>query len=457
MAEVSGPRLGQSPPPDAGPRAAEARDAFFEPIGQQWLSRTGDQPVTDWLADLPRGDVGLSTLEGWQAGSTPEATTRTIETELRARIAPALPATFGGASLIDGIRREYDDIKVGYAMGQVAAGIEARVADSPGVPADDASRLAVELRNRGAALSLGAAREATTVPGSYNFNGRCYADADALARAVTQERLNPSGPVLRAYTPAMQQRDAQAAMDRAVLGQSSPLGVTWGQTAYLYARGNGANLEQQQRAYAAGTLGDATLGVAGAFAGVDAARNGSALPGGQARAPAPIRSPLATEPLPSAPGAIPAYLGRASPSSAALGEVRGTFTGLVSAGREGPLPSNLAGTFAGGRYDVVRLAQDTVLYRAGVAGKPLGQFFSRTEPQGVLQTRMDQAVLPRWPDGGLSPLDASFAVRIPAGTDVYVGRIGSQGGLYAGGTDQILVRQPWMIDGVQVLGARPIR
>jgi hypothetical protein len=225
MAEVSGPRSGQSPPPNAGPRA-EAKDAFYEPIGRQWLSRTGDQPLTDWLAGLPRGDVGLSTLEGWQAGSTPEATARTIETELRARIAPALPATFGGASLIDGIRREYDDIKVGYAMGQVAAGIEARVADSPGVPAGGAVRLAAELRNRGAALSLGAAREATTVPGSYNFNGRCYADADALARAVTQERLNPSGPVLRAYTPAMQQRDAQAAMDRAVLGQSSPLGVT---------------------------------------------------------------------------------------------------------------------------------------------------------------------------------------------------------------------------------------
>jgi hypothetical protein len=349
-------------------------------------------------------------------------------------------------------------VKVGYAMGQAAAGIEARIAASPDVPSANAAALATELRNRGAAFSLGVAREATTQPGHYSFNGTCYLSADALARAVVAERLDPSRPSVSAYTPEMQQRDRQAALDRAVLGQPAPLGMTWGQTAYMYARGSGANLDQQQRAYALGTTGDALVGVGGAFAGVGAARGGLRLPGGQA-APsfAPASTTPRTEPLPATPGTIPVYLARASTISTSLGRVQGTYTGLVSASTAGPLPSNLAGTFAGGRYDVVRLTQDTILYRAGTADKPLGQFFSLREPQGVLQTRIDQAVLPRWPDGGTSPLDTAFAVRIPAGTEVYVGRIAAQGGIYGGGTDQILVRQPWAIDGVQVMGARPIR
>ena len=150
-------------------------------------------------------------------------------------------------------------------------------------------------------------------------------------------------------------------------------------------------------------------------------------------------------------------LSEASEISSELGEVKGTYTGLVSVGEKGPLPNNLVGTFSGGRYDVVTLAEDTILYRAGVADKPLGQFFSKIEPSGVLQTRIDQAVLPVWPDGGISPLDTAFAIKIPSGTEVYVGKIGTQGGLYSGGADQILVIKPWMIEGVEVLGAKPIQ
>lgn len=150
-------------------------------------------------------------------------------------------------------------------------------------------------------------------------------------------------------------------------------------------------------------------------------------------------------------------MSRASSLSSGLGEVRGTYTGLVNVGEAGPLQGNLAETFAGGRYDVVRLGEDTVLYRAGTADQPLGQFFSRTKPQGVLQTRIDKAVPPVWPNGATSPLDTAFAVKIPAGTEVYVGRIGSQGGLYAGGADQIVVVKPWTINGVKVVGAKPIR
>lgn len=122
----------------------------------------------------------------------------------------------------------------------------------------------------------------------------------------------------------------------------------------------------------------------------------------------------------------------------------------------GPLDPGIAGTFAGGRYLVVQLENDTTLYRAGVADKPLGQFFDTAPPDGVLQTRIDKAVLPVWPGGGTSPIDTSFAIGIPKGTTVYVGEVGSQGGFYVGGTQQVVVLKPWTIDGVQVLGSTPL-
>ncbi|WP_276527542.1 RHS repeat-associated core domain-containing protein, partial [Burkholderia multivorans] len=128
----------------------------------------------------------------------------------------------------------------------------------------------------------------------------------------------------------------------------------------------------------------------------------------------------------------------------------GKATGSYSAMKPGPLPDDLAATFAGGRYKSVTLAKDTVLHRAGTAGRPLGQFFSQEAPAGVLQTRIDKAVLPTWPGGGTSPIDTAFGVKIPAGTQVFVGEVGSQGGFYVGGTQQVVVPKPWTIEGVEV-------
>ncbi|MNF00519.1 hypothetical protein D3C80_1993590 [compost metagenome] len=90
-------------------------------------------------------------------------------------------------------------------------------------------------------------------------------------------------------------------------------------------------------------------------------------------------------------------------------------------------------------------------------GQPLGQFFSLESPAGVLQTRIDKAVLPIWPGGGKSPIDTAFKVKIPAGTEVYIGEVGSQGGFYIGGTEQIVVVKPWTIDGVQIIGSNPLK
>lgn len=135
-----------------------------------------------------------------------------------------------------------------------------------------------------------------------------------------------------------------------------------------------------------------------------------------------------------------------------LGRVDGTYSAI----KPGPLVDNIAETFSGGRYTVVILEKDTVLYRAGTADQPLGQFFSLESPAGVLQTRIDKAVLPEWPSGAKSPIDTAFEVKIPAGTKVYVGEVGSQSGAYIGGTQQVVVQKPWLIDGVKVIKSSPL-
>ncbi len=131
--------------------------------------------------------------------------------------------------------------------------------------------------------------------------------------------------------------------------------------------------------------------------------------------------------------------------------------GEYSAIKPGPLDNDLAATFSGGRYKEMVLQEDTVLYRGGVSEKPYGQFFSSEAPQGVLQTRIDKAVLPKWPGGGTSPIDTSFAIKIPSGTKVYVGEVGTQNGLYVGGTQQIVVVKPWEVKGAEIIERKPLK
>eukprot|EP01022_Parablepharisma_sp_SALTPOND_P005993 TRINITY_DN1243_c0_g1_i1.p1 TRINITY_DN1243_c0_g1~~TRINITY_DN1243_c0_g1_i1.p1 ORF type:complete len:800 (+),score=126.78 TRINITY_DN1243_c0_g1_i1:840-3239(+) len=146
-----------------------------------------------------------------------------------------------------------------------------------------------------------------------------------------------------------------------------------------------------------------------------------------------------------------------SPSGGGANSALGKVVGNYSAINPGPLADNLAGTFAGGKYTTVTLQNDTILYRAGTADQPLGQFFSTEPPTGVLQTRIDKAVLPKWPGGGTSPIDTSFAIKIPAGTQVHIGEVGTQTGFYVGGTQQVVVLKPWTIPGVQVINSNPLK
>lgn len=105
-----------------------------------------------------------------------------------------------------------------------------------------------------------------------------------------------------------------------------------------------------------------------------------------------------------------------------------------------------------------------ILYRGGdINGKALGRWFAQDAPTSVAQVRIDTAVKPQWIDPATnvltatSPVNAVYTVKIPAGTVVYEGVVGNQGGLYMGGANikQVFVQDPWMIPGVEVIG-RPV-
>lgn len=136
-----------------------------------------------------------------------------------------------------------------------------------------------------------------------------------------------------------------------------------------------------------------------------------------------------------------------------LGEVKGEYSAI----HPGPLDNVLADTFTGGAYKAILLADDTSFFRAGIEGQPFGQFMGFEKPQGVIQTRIDKAILPVWPNGATSPLDTRYEIRIPAGNTVYVGETGYQSGFYQGGTEQVVVIEPWAIPGVKVFTAGKLK
>ena len=132
----------------------------------------------------------------------------------------------------------------------------------------------------------------------------------------------------------------------------------------------------------------------------------------------------------------------------------------------GPLAEmegNPASNFAGGKYNEVTLTEDTTFYRAGKSDTPLGQWYTETPVDSVAQARIDLAIKPQWIDPqtgaltGTSVIDSNFAVSIPAGTTVYTGPVGYQGGVYLGGnTTQVFIPTPWNIDGVTVVSSTPL-
>jgi hypothetical protein len=130
-----------------------------------------------------------------------------------------------------------------------------------------------------------------------------------------------------------------------------------------------------------------------------------------------------------------------------LGKVEGEYSMI----NPGPLSDRLAETFSGGAYKEITLSQDTTFFRGGQSGIELGRFFSYEQPQGVLQARVDKAILPKWPDGSESVIDSFYQTKIPAGSKVYVGEVGYQSDIFPGGTEQVVIPAPWDIPGVETV------
>ena len=125
--------------------------------------------------------------------------------------------------------------------------------------------------------------------------------------------------------------------------------------------------------------------------------------------------------------------------------------------------------FYGGRYNSRVLTEETIYYRARDSKHPYGRYFVENPPKSVIQVRMDTAVKPYWTDvktntfninqdtGKLevfkSPIEKVYAIKIPAGTTIYEGPVGYQGGMYLGGMEieQVFIREPWEIPGITIM------
>lgn len=132
----------------------------------------------------------------------------------------------------------------------------------------------------------------------------------------------------------------------------------------------------------------------------------------------------------------------------------------------GPLAEiqgNPAKNFYGGRYNVEVLTEDRIYYRGGNSDNALGQWFTAEPPESVVKVRIDTAVKPQWIDPitgeltGESVVDTVYAIKIPKGTTVYTGPVGSQGGAYCGGYNimQTFIKEPWKLD-YQVISKSPL-
>lgn len=108
----------------------------------------------------------------------------------------------------------------------------------------------------------------------------------------------------------------------------------------------------------------------------------------------------------------------------------------------GPLPDVVAKTFKAGSYTGKVLTEPTVLYRVygGDSGQ-LGSYWSRTEPIGPLQSKMDLAL----PPGNTA--EAVVKIEVPAGTKIFEGTAEASFG-YLGGGSQVYINnvsESWIV------------
>lgn len=96
----------------------------------------------------------------------------------------------------------------------------------------------------------------------------------------------------------------------------------------------------------------------------------------------------------------------------------------------GPLSPNVANTFRSGTYREVITTEPVTLYRVfGGSAGPDGAYWTRTKPEGPVQSIIDSALNPEWGN----PATSVIKLDVPPGTRFYEGVAAPQGGLVGGG------------------------
>lgn len=90
---------------------------------------------------------------------------------------------------------------------------------------------------------------------------------------------------------------------------------------------------------------------------------------------------------------------------------------------------NLTDTFRSGQYVTRRTTTDTVLYRVGAPGRPIGSFRTTVPPTGASQATIDAALQPAW----RNPATVVTEIRIPRGETIDEGLVAPQP-VFAGGS-----------------------
>ena len=97
---------------------------------------------------------------------------------------------------------------------------------------------------------------------------------------------------------------------------------------------------------------------------------------------------------------------------------------------EGPLHRDIANTFRSGTYNDVITTKPTTLYRViGDNGRVDGGYWTRTRPEGPLQSVIDSALDQDWGNTATRVVE----MEIPAGTRLFEGVAAPQRGLVGGG------------------------